>query len=220
MNSITNTANAMNEYAITDAITGIVTPSHPTHEMEEIIRTILNWIGDDPTREGLQETPARVVKAWKEWFAGYQYDPSMILKTFEDGAEQDAHKTGSIVLMTDIPVYSHCEHHMVPIIGVAHVAYIPTNRIVGLSKLDRLVQCFARRLQVQERMTNQIADALVEHLQPLGAACIIKAEHLCMATRGVNHSGVLTTTSAMRGAFKLNEAARLELMALIQAGAK
>lgn len=186
--------------------------SNPIHDS---IRAMMAHIGDDPSREGLLETPDRVVRAWDEWFAGYKQDPADILKTFEDGAEQDVHKSGSIVLLTNIPVLSHCEHHIVPIVGVAHVAYIPKSRIVGISKLDRLVACFARRLQVQERLTNQVVDAIEDYLQPLGSACIITAKHLCMGTRGVNHPDVATTTSAVRGAFRLNPAAREELMALI-----
>lgn len=184
-------------------------------QAESLVQGFLSYIGEDPEREGLVETPHRVVKAWHEWFAGYQYDPADILKVFEDGAEQDGHKSGQIVLLTNIPVMSHCEHHVVPIVGVAHVAYIPKNRIVGISKLDRLVDCFARRLQVQERLTNQVVDALEEHLAPLGSACIITAKHLCMGTRGVKHPDVSTTTSAMRGAFRLNDAARSELLQLI-----
>jgi len=183
--------------------------------MEDGVYHILKFIGDNPDREGLLETPKRVVKAWKERFSGYNVDIGAMLKTFEDGAEQDVHKVGGIVLLTDIPVVSCCEHHMADIIGVAHVAYIPKNHIVGLSKIDRLVNVFARRLQVQERLTNQIAEALDTHLEPLGVACIVQATHACMGTRGVGHPNVLTTTSAMRGAFRLNDAARQELMSLI-----
>lgn len=184
-------------------------------DLKVAIQAILSFIGDDPTRGGLLETPDRVIKAWKEQFSGYSMDPETVLKTFEDGAEQDAHKVGGIVLLTNIPVKSTCEHHMAPISGFAHVAYIPKDKIVGISKLDRLVDGFARRLQVQERMTNQIADAIEDYLEPLGAAVIITASHGCMGYRGVNHPDVLTTTSAMRGAFRLNDAARSELMSLI-----
>jgi GTP cyclohydrolase I len=192
--------------------------TNSARSMQDFIIQMMLHIGDDPSREGLLETPDRVVRAWNEWFAGYHQDPADILKTFEDGAEQDVHKSGQIVLLTNIPVFSHCEHHIVPITGVAHVAYIPRKHIVGISKLDRLVACFARRLQVQERLTNQVVDALEEHLEPLGSACIITAKHLCMGTRGVNHPGVATTTSALRGAFKLNGDAREELMHLIKLG--
>lgn len=172
-------------------------------------------IGEDPEREGLRDTPKRVMKAWEEWFAGYKMEPGKILKCFEDGAHDEAHNVGSIVILTNIPVESHCEHHMARVTGVAHVAYIPRGKIVGLSKLDRLVQCFARRLQVQERMTNQIVDALEEHLQPLGSACIVTAVHSCMASRGVNHPNVATTTSALRGAFRMNPEARNEFLSLV-----
>lgn len=182
---------------------------------EDLVKGFLTFIGEDAERGGLLETPARVVKAWGEWFAGYGQDPKDILKCFADGAEQDAHKVGGIVLLTNIPVYSHCEHHLAGIEGFAHVAYIPKEKIVGISKLDRLVDCFARRLQVQERLTNQVADAMEEHLDPLGSAVIITATHGCMGTRGVGHSNVKTTTSALRGVFRHNDAARAELMTLI-----
>ena len=172
------------------------------------IRGFLTFIGEDPEREGLLETPARIVKAWGEWFSGYQMDPAVILKCFEDGAHPESHNVGSIVILTNIPVESHCEHHGARVTGVAHVAYIPKGKIVGISKLDRLVQCFARRLQVQERMTNQIVDALEEHLAPLGAAVIVTATHSCMASRGVNHPNVATTTSSLRGVFRHNPEAR------------
>lgn len=179
---------------------------------EELVRLQLQAIGEDVTREGLLDTPARVVRAWGEWFSGYHIDPVALLsRDFEDGAE----KADEIVLLTDIPVHSHCEHHVTPIIGHAHVAYIPNGRIVGISKLARVVDAYARRLQVQERMTNQIADAIAEVLNPLGCAVIVTARHFCMATRGVRMPGVMTTTSAMRGAFREDAQARAELMALI-----
>jgi GTP cyclohydrolase I len=184
-------------------------------DMEAAVRGILQFVGDNPDREGLLDTPKRVVKAWGEMFAGYAMDPKEILKTFADGAEDSPHKVGGIVLMCNIPVKSRCEHHMEAIDGVAHVAYIPKDAIVGLSKLDRLVDCFARRLQVQERLTAQVVDAIEEHLSPIGSACIITATHGCMGHRGVNHPQVATTTSAMRGAFRLNDAARSELLQLI-----
>lgn len=185
------------------------------NQAEGLVRGFLTFIGEDPEREGLLETPNRVVKAWGEWFSGYGQEPADILKCFADGAEKDAHKVGGIVLLTNIPVHSHCEHHLAQIEGYAHVAYIPKDKIVGISKLDRLVDCFARRLQVQERLTNQVADALDEHLAPLGAAVIITATHGCMGTRGVGHPDVKTTTSALRGVFRHNDAARSELMTLI-----
>lgn len=175
------------------------------------ITRILQAIGEDPTREGLLETPARVVKAWGEWFSGYGKDPAEILKTFKDGADN----VDEMVVLTDIPVHSFCEHHMIPFIGVAHVAYIPNGRIVGLSKLARLVDMYARRLQVQERLSNQIVDAMMTHLKPLGAGVVITANHLCMATRGVRAPGVATTTSAVRGVFRSKPAARAEFLSLV-----
>ena len=175
------------------------------------VRDMLRYVGDDPDREGLQETPARVVAAWEEWFSGYGKDPKDLFKVFEDGAE----RADEIVLLTNIPVHSQCEHHVTPIIGVAHVAYIPNGKIVGISKLARLVDLYARRLQVQERLTNQIADAIEQHLEPQAVGVIITAKHFCMATRGVKMPGVDTTTSAMRGAFRDEPSARAELLNLI-----
>lgn len=176
------------------------------------VRDLLDFIGEDPTREGLVDTPSRVVKAYGEWFAGYKQDPADLFKVFEDGAEG----ADEMVLLTDIPVFSHCEHHITPIVGVAHVAYIPKDKIVGISKLARVVDLFSRRLQVQERLTNQIADAIQEHLEPLGVAVVIRAKHFCMATRGVKTPNVDTTTSALRGVFK-EGTPRAEFLSLIQA---
>lgn len=175
------------------------------------LRDIIRAIGDDPDREGLQETPDRVVKAWGTWFGGYAADIPGLFKVFEDGAE----RADEIVLLTNVPVFSHCEHHMTPIIGHAHVAYIPDGKIVGISKLARVVDAFARRLQVQERLTNQIADTIEAYLSPIAVGVIITAEHLCMSTRGVQMPGVKTTTSAMRGAFRTEPEARAELLTLI-----
>lgn len=177
------------------------------------VTRMLCAIGEDPNREGLIDTPKRVVAAWGEWFKGYNQNPEEVLKVFQDGAEG----YGEMVLLTNIPVYSHCEHHITPFVGVAHVAYIPKGKIVGLSKLARVVEIFSRRLQVQERMTNQIADALVEHLNPLGVAVVVHAKHFCMASRGVQMPGVDTHTSAMRGAFFDNPQTRAEFMSLVQA---
>jgi len=177
---------------------------------ESLVRSMLGLIGDDPTREGLMDTPNRVVRAWAEWFSGYGQDPAVLFKTFEDGA------TDEVVLLTNIPVHSHCEHHITPIVGHAHVAYLPGTRIVGISKLARLVDVFARRLQVQERLTAQVADTIEEHLEPRGVAVIITAHHFCMGTRGVKMPQVATTTSAMRGVFREEVAARAELFSLIQ----
>lgn len=161
---------------------------------DNILRT-LQFIGEDAAREGLAETPARVAKAWQFWCKGYGEDPADILKTFEDGSE----KVDEMVMVRDIPFYTHCEHHMAPFFGRATVAYIPDGRIVGLSKINRLVDCFARRLQVQERLTTQVADALMEHLKPKGVGVIITARHMCMESRGVCQQGHSTVTSALRG---------------------
>lgn len=179
----------------------------------DAVTRMLCAIGEDPNREGLRDTPKRVVKAWGEWFKGYGQNPADVLKAFEDGAEG----YGEMVLLTNIPVASHCEHHVTPFIGVAHVAYIPNGKIVGLSKLARVVEIFSRRLQVQERMTNQIADALETHLTPQGVAVVVQAQHFCMATRGIKMPGVYTHTSAMRGAFFDNAATRAEFMSLVAA---
>lgn len=178
----------------------------------DTVKRMLQRIGEDPTREGLLETPTRVVKAWEEWFGGYDKDPAEVLKVFEDGAEG----VDEMVLETDIPVYSHCEHHVAPIFGVAHIAYIPDGKVLGLSKLVRLVDVFARRLQVQERLTNQIADSLAENLKPKGVGVVLQCRHMCMESRGVNSPGVVTTTSALRGALKEEHDARAEFMSLIR----
>lgn len=161
-------------------------------------------------RPGLLETPMRVAKAWEFWTSGYGVDPAEVLKTFEDGAEG----VDEMVLVKDIPFYSHCEHHMAPIFGTATIAYLPDGKIVGLSKLSRLLDVFARRLQVQERMTCQVADALMEHLKPKGAAVVVKARHLCMESRGVCQQGHHTVTSALRGVFKSEPEARAEFLQL------
>ena len=165
----------------------------------------------DSQREGLLETPLRFSKAWAHWTKGYKDDPAEILKVFEDGAAN----YDEMVLVRGIPVYSKCEHHLADIFGVAHVAYIPHGRIVGLSKLNRLVDCFARRLQVQERLTTQIADSLVEHLQPVGVGVVVEARHMCMESRGVCQQGHRTITSALRGALKDEADTRAEFMRLI-----
>lgn len=175
-----------------------------------IIRNLLLHIGEDPDREGLLETPTRVAKAWKEWASGYGQDPAAVLKTFEDGADG----VGELVIVHNIPVISKCEHHLADIVGHAHVGYIPKGRIVGLSKLARLVDIFGRRLQVQERLTNQVADALQEHLDPVGVGVLIRAHHGCMSTRGVKIHGSTTTTSAMRGVLLKEASARAEFLTL------
>lgn len=163
--------------------------------VEDHVRRLIQFIGDDPTRGGLEETPKRVAKAWKHWGSGYDIDPASLLKTFTDGAEG----AREMVLVRNVPFFSHCEHHMAPFFGTATVGYIPDGRIVGLSKINRLVECFARRLQVQERMTAQIADALADNLKPLGVGVIVTARHMCVESRGVAHHGSATTTSALRG---------------------
>lgn len=184
--------------------------------VEGNITRILQYIGENPKREGLLETPARVAKAYKELFSGYNQEPASVLKTFEDGAEH----YDQMVLVNDIPVYSACEHHMEPIFGLASIAYIPDKRIVGLSKLARLTDIFARRLQVQERLTSQIANALEENLEPLGVGVIIRARHFCMERRGINKQGHHTLTSALRGVIRDEAEARSEFLQLSQATQK
>lgn len=183
--------------------------------MEDLIKEQLLRLGETlenggELREGLVETPHRVAKAMQHWFGGYELDAKDILKTFADGAEG----SDQMVAVVDIPFYSKCEHHMADIIGVATVAYIPDGRIVGLSKLSRLVDMFARRLQVQERLTNQIADALVEELKPIGVGVKIRARHMCMESRGVRQQGHHTVTTALRGAIKDEPQTRAEFLAL------
>lgn len=179
-------------------------------EIEDCIRKILENIEPKTGREGLDETPKRVAKAWREWTCGYHQDAGEILKCFDDGAE----KCDQMVVVRDIPIYSHCEHHMAAIFGTATIGYLPNGRIVGLSKLSRLADMFARRLQVQERMTNQIADALMEHLAPEGAGVQIKARHMCMESRGICKQGSITITSALRGVFRDDPQTRAEFLGL------
>jgi len=166
------------------------------------ITRLLQYIGDDPNREGLLETPARVEKAYREWFSGYGHEGAEVLKTFEDGAE----KTDEMIVVGPISFYSHCEHHMAPFFGSVHIAYIPDGKIVGLSKFARLVEIYSRRLQVQERLTTQIAESLQEGLCPKGVAVLVKARHLCMESRGAKSIGSTTTTSKLLGAMKTSEA--------------
>lgn len=179
---------------------------------DDIPVRLLQFIGEDPQRGGLLETPKRFLKAWREYGSGYDKNAADILKVFEDGAE----KCDEMVLVKGIPIYSHCEHHLAPFFGVAHIAYIPNGRIVGLSKLSRLADMFAKRLQVQERLTNQIADALEEHLDPLGVGVVVECRHMCMESRGIQRQGASTVTSAMRGVLRDSPAARAELMSLIR----
>ena len=171
----------------------------PTREQAmDAVRTLLAWTGDDPSRDGLEDTPRRVVDAFEEWFSGYAEDPNMLLgRTFEDVQGYD-----DIVMLRDIEVESHCEHHMAPFLGKAYVAYIPTDRVVGISKLARVVEVFSRRLQNQETLTRQVAQAIEDGLKPKGVAVLIDAEHQCMTTRGVHHRHVSTITTNFTGAFK------------------
>jgi GTP cyclohydrolase I len=178
---------------------------------EEHVRGMLRYLGENPDREGLLETPARVVRAWDEHFGGYSMDPGTYLaKTFQEVEGYD-----ELVLVSDIELFSHCEHHMVPFVGKAHVAYIPSGRVVGLSKIARVVDVFAKRLQVQEKLTKQIADALQTHLQPQGVAVIVQCQHFCMCYRGVKKPGSWTTTSKLHGVFLNDPASRMELFTLI-----
>ena len=180
-------------------------------EAREAVRVLLRWAGDDPDREGLRETPDRVVRAWQEYFRGYDEDPVRYLqRTFEEVSGYD-----EVVLLRDIPFVSHCEHHIAPIIGKAHVAYVPRDRIVGISKLARVVHAFARRLQVQERLTAEIGDAIARVLNPIGVAVVIEATHACMSCRGVETPDVVMTTSRMLGLFRDDDKARREVLALM-----
>jgi len=173
-------------------------------------RRFLKSLGEDPDRPGLIETPARVTKAWKHWSSGYSQNPVDVLKAFEDGAEE----YNELIVVRNIPVYSHCEHHLAPFFGKATVGYMPDGKIVGLSKLTRLVECFAKRLQVQERLTIQVANALMEHLQPKAVGVVIRCRHLCMESRGIKTAGEETVTSAMLGELQPNLAMRTEFLHL------
>lgn len=180
-------------------------------QAEEHVRGLLNFLGENPDREGLLETPARVIRSYAEHFGGYRQDPAQYLaRTFEEVEGYD-----ELVLVSDIELISHCEHHMVPFVGKAHVAYIPNGRIVGLSKLARVVDVYARRLQVQEKLTKQIADAIKDSLMPQGVAVIVQCQHFCMCYRGIKKPGSWTTTSKLHGVFYTDSAARMELFTLI-----
>lgn len=187
--------------------------SRPTQkEAEDAVRVLLRWAGDDPTREGLLDTPARVAKAYKELFSGYDQAAEDVLgRTFDEVGGYD-----DIVLVKDIPFFSHCEHHMVPIIGKAHVAYLPNGRVLGLSKIARVVEIYGRRLQTQETMTAQIAKAIDDTLQPRGVAVMIEAEHMCMAMRGVQKQGSTTLTTTFTGAFKSEPAEQARFMTMLR----
>lgn len=190
---------------------GTSEPRPTREEAEAAVRTLLRWAGDNPTREGLVDTPSRVVRSYEEFFAGYDVDPVGLLeRTFEETDGYD-----EIVLLRDIRLESHCEHHMVPILGRAHVAYLPHRRVVGISKLARVVEAYAKRLQIQEKLTAQIANTLQEVLQPRGVAVVIEAAHQCMTTRGVHKSDVTMVTSRMLGAFRNNGETRREFLSMI-----
>ena len=180
-------------------------------DVQEAIRTLIRWAGDDPEREGLRDTPKRVAKAWKEYCVGYDEDPAQHLnRVFEEVGGYD-----EIVLLKDIPFQSHCEHHMAPIIGKAAIAYVPTQRVVGISKLARVLHGFARRLQIQERLTAQVADCIWNSLQPKGVAVVIEANHACMSARGVNTPGVNMVTSHVMGLFRSDPRSREEVLKLM-----
>ncbi|MBC7432823.1 MAG: GTP cyclohydrolase I FolE [Rubritepida sp.] len=181
-------------------------------QAEEAVKTLLLWAGDDPAREGLLDTPKRVAKAYREWFAGYEDDPrDVLLRSFEEVEGYD-----EMVVLRDIRLESVCEHHMAPIIGRVHVAYLPAGRVVGISKLARVVDAFGKRLQIQEKLTAQIANTIQEVLQPRGVAVVVDAAHQCMTTRGVHKTGVSMVTSRMLGAFRDDPSTRREFLAMIQ----
>lgn len=186
-------------------------PRPTREEAEEAIRTLLRWAGDDPTREGLLDTPSRVARSYEEFFAGYTADPVELLqRTFEEVEGYD-----EMIVLRDIRFESHCEHHMVPIIGKAHVGYLPSNRVVGISKLARVIDAYSRRFQVQEKLTAQIANCISEVLRPRGVAVVMEAAHQCMTTRGVHKPGVTMVTSRMLGAFRNDPLTRREFLTVI-----
>ncbi|WP_217807914.1 GTP cyclohydrolase I FolE [Oceanibacterium hippocampi] len=199
----------MAESSAESGSTAIKRPSR--QQAEEAVRTLLRWAGDDPNREGLIGTPDRVVRAYEEFFAGYDQNPATYLeRTFEDVEGYD-----EVILLRDIRFESYCEHHMLPIIGRAHVAYLPSDRVVGISKLARVVDAFAKRLQIQEKLTAQIAQTIQEALTPRGVAVVLESEHQCMSTRGVHKDGVSMVTSCMLGAFRDDPTTRRELLTMI-----
>jgi GTP cyclohydrolase IA len=194
----------------TDSSTPV--PVRPTREAtEEAVRTLLRWAGEDPNREGLVDTPARVVRSYEQFFAGYATDPvELLARSFEETDGYD-----EMVVLRDIRLESHCEHHMVPIIGRAHIAYLPAGRVVGISKLARVLDVYAKRMQIQEKLTAQVANSINEVLQPKGVAVVIEAAHQCMTTRGIHKSGVTMVTSRMLGAFRDDPSTRREFLAMI-----
>ena len=190
-----------------------VAPESPPSraKAEEAVRTLLRWAGDDPAREGLRDTPARVVRAYEDWFSGYNEDPEeFLLRTFEEVEGYD-----DMIVLRDIRFESHCEHHLAPIIGRAHVGYLPSKRVVGISKLARVVEIFSKRLQIQERLTAQIANAIEEILKPCGVAVVVKAAHHCMIDRGVRKRGADLVTSRMLGVFRDQAQTRAEFLSLV-----
>jgi GTP cyclohydrolase I len=195
--------------AISPAATKLEKPSRA--EAEAAVRTLLRWAGDDPDREGLKATPDRVVRSYEEFFSGYDQDPEEILaRTFEEIAGYD-----DMVVLRGIRFESYCEHHMVPIIGIAHIGYLPNDRVIGISKLARVLEIFSKRLQIQEKMTAEIANTIDRVLKPQGVAVVIEGEHQCMTTRGVHRPGVNMVTSQMMGVFRDNEATRKEFLSII-----
>lgn len=192
-----------------DKLSGILRPNRA--EAEAAVRTLLLWAGDDPDREGLVDTPARVARAYEEFFAGYGHDPvEMLARSFEETDGYD-----EMVVLRDIRLESHCEHHMVPTIGKAHIAYLPSGRVVGISKLARVIETYAKRLQIQEKLTAQIANTIESVLKPKGVAVVIEAAHQCMTTRGIHKPGVTMVTSRMLGEFRTNDATRREFLSII-----
>ena len=191
---------------------GKTTEPRPTREQaEDAVRTLLRWAGDDPAREGLVDTPARVARAYREWFCGYEEDPNELLaRSFEETDGYD-----EMVVLRDIRLESTCEHHLAPILGRVHVAYLPNGRVVGISKLARVVDAYAKRLQIQEKLTAQIANTIRDVLQPKGVAVVVEAAHQCMTTRGVHKPGVTMVTSRMLGAFRDDPSTRREFLAMI-----
>jgi GTP cyclohydrolase I len=179
------------------------------------VQLLLSSVGEDIYREGLLDTPSRVARMYEEIFGGYKQDPEKLLTVTFDSDDDEGDKYGSLVLVKDIPLYSHCEHHMVPFFGKAHVAYIPEEKVVGISKIARLIDCFSHRLQIQERLTTQVANALEKFLNPKGVAVVIEAEHMCMTMRGVRKPGARTVTSTLKGVFLKEVDARAEFYSLI-----
>lgn len=184
-----------------------------TDKVRDALITIFEFLGENPRREGLVDTPRRIIKSWDKIFGGYHQDPAKVFTTFE---EDDAIPHNQIILLKDIEFYSTCEHHFLPFVGVAHVAYIPNEKIIGISKLARIIEIYSRRLQIQERIGNQVTYALIKYLNAKGAACIIEAKHSCMSSRGVQKQNSVVVTSSLRGAFLENFNTRQELMSLIK----